>query len=416
MKGLIDLRAPLTDRAQIRRQLFEGLRKSFFDKVAFDSVPERDFAIVLESDPKVTKWLRPPLDQMPIYYQGGAYNLDFVVETTAQKYLIGACLNPVCKYFRIPRVKSCQIITTKKPSAPLGIFSCSCGFIYSQRGATPSTNGLSRTHYVRAYGYVWESYLRRYWMDPSLSLRQMGKKLGVSRSTVKYHATRLELPEPGKGILRINSSLKKRLKKAQATEVRKRDYCRNQLLYALNKHPNANRTKLRLDYLPSGIYNWLLCHDRERAEATLPSPQRRGRPEIQMNNGIRDHELSNAVKGSVNRLKKVPGRPVRVTKSAIGKDINKVRLFNDRRMLASLPLTAKALTESVETRIEFAIRRIRWAAACFREESIAPSWTQLPSRAALWRDVWLVPEVKMVIDAAWLLLQQSHIEVDVEAA
>jgi type III restriction enzyme len=86
--GLIDLRAPLTDRAQIRRQLFEGLRKSFFDKVAFDSMPERDFAIVLESDPDVTKWLRPPLDQMPIYYQGGAYNLDFVVETKAQKYLI----------------------------------------------------------------------------------------------------------------------------------------------------------------------------------------------------------------------------------------------------------------------------------------------------------------------------------------
>jgi type III restriction enzyme len=86
--GLIDLRAPITDRTQIRRQLFGGLRKSFFDKVAFDSMPEREFAIVLESDPQVTKWLRPPLDQMPIYYQGGAYNLDFVVETTAQKYLI----------------------------------------------------------------------------------------------------------------------------------------------------------------------------------------------------------------------------------------------------------------------------------------------------------------------------------------
>jgi type III restriction enzyme len=36
----------------------------------------------------VLKWLRPPLDQLPIYYGGRPYNPDFVAETDTTKFLL----------------------------------------------------------------------------------------------------------------------------------------------------------------------------------------------------------------------------------------------------------------------------------------------------------------------------------------
>jgi len=67
---------------------FKGITKSPFREVAFDSVPEKDIAIVLEDDLKVLKWVRPPLNQMPIFYKGGNYNPDFIVETGDKKYIV----------------------------------------------------------------------------------------------------------------------------------------------------------------------------------------------------------------------------------------------------------------------------------------------------------------------------------------
>jgi hypothetical protein len=326
------------------------------------------------------------------------------------------CLNPACKYFRIPVIETYQIETAKKPSGALGLFSCTCGFTYTRRATDSSSNRVNSTHHVRNYGLVWESHLRRYWDDTKLTLREIGRKLGVNHSTVRHHATRLGLRGSARRVLVIDSDLEKRLQHAKAAEIRNRKDCRKQLLLALKKHPNVNRTNLRLKILPSGVYDWLFHHDREWVESKLPPPRRLGRPKVQMNNDIRDLELATEVRRSADRLKTDPGRPVRITKNTIGKDINRVRLFYDSRLLTRFPLTVTALKESVETRIDFAIRRIRWAAACFQQENITPSWTQLPYRAALGMDIWYVPQVKAVIDEAWLALQQRLNDVSIKVA
>lgn len=86
--GTLDLRADLPDGSDVKRFLFTGVTKGLFDAVAFDSVSERDLAVVMEDDKKVLKWLRPPLDQLPIFYRGRFYNVDFVVETATTKFLI----------------------------------------------------------------------------------------------------------------------------------------------------------------------------------------------------------------------------------------------------------------------------------------------------------------------------------------
>ena len=57
----------------------------------FDSGTERDFAIVLENDKSVLKWMRPSIKQFDIYYGPGGinrYEPDFVVETSDKIYMI----------------------------------------------------------------------------------------------------------------------------------------------------------------------------------------------------------------------------------------------------------------------------------------------------------------------------------------
>jgi type III restriction enzyme len=86
--GEVDLRTLVARKSDIRRYLFTGIRKSVINKTGFDSDPERLFAIALEDDPEVSKWVRPPQGQTPIFFKGDTYNIDFIVETNTNRYLV----------------------------------------------------------------------------------------------------------------------------------------------------------------------------------------------------------------------------------------------------------------------------------------------------------------------------------------
>ena len=66
----LDLRGPPDRESDIRHFLFGGVRKSIMNRTGFDSDAEREFAIALEDDPGVLKWVRPPLGQLPIHCRG----------------------------------------------------------------------------------------------------------------------------------------------------------------------------------------------------------------------------------------------------------------------------------------------------------------------------------------------------------
>ena len=74
--------------SQIRRYLFEGFQKTIYPYVPFDSIPEKEFAGVLENDPIVKKWVRPPDGSIPISHRGQTYNPDFIVETEKGKFIV----------------------------------------------------------------------------------------------------------------------------------------------------------------------------------------------------------------------------------------------------------------------------------------------------------------------------------------
>ncbi|MGH9840852.1 MAG: hypothetical protein ACREEM_18925 [Blastocatellia bacterium] len=86
--GIRNFRETLEDRQEIRNLLFDGFRRCLYSAQKFDSDTERRFAILLEDDPDVVKWVKPPRGQFHIYYRNDQkYEPDFIVETRRAKYL-----------------------------------------------------------------------------------------------------------------------------------------------------------------------------------------------------------------------------------------------------------------------------------------------------------------------------------------
>lgn len=75
---------------KISKVLFDGIKRGVFETTKFDSVPEWQFAKIIERENDfVQKWLRPSPKDFNITYDGGKnYEPDFVVETKEKVYLV----------------------------------------------------------------------------------------------------------------------------------------------------------------------------------------------------------------------------------------------------------------------------------------------------------------------------------------
>lgn len=77
-----DFRQAVRPASETKRQVFGGFKKCCYQLQKFDSDPERRFAVVIEGDQSVEKWLKPGRSQFQIEYKSGeGYEPDFVVET-----------------------------------------------------------------------------------------------------------------------------------------------------------------------------------------------------------------------------------------------------------------------------------------------------------------------------------------------
>lgn len=88
-EGRVKFNKPFSDKSNIKKYLFTGYKKSYYPANAFDSDTERLFSIILEEDPSVIRWIKPPLNQLGLFWKAGQqYNPDFLVETAAGKYMV----------------------------------------------------------------------------------------------------------------------------------------------------------------------------------------------------------------------------------------------------------------------------------------------------------------------------------------
>lgn len=81
-------RQPVDEKKNIRSMLFGEFDKCLFPVQKFDSDTERRFAVVLENDQAVSKWVKPNKGTFQIHYTGESnYEPDFVAETEEAYFL-----------------------------------------------------------------------------------------------------------------------------------------------------------------------------------------------------------------------------------------------------------------------------------------------------------------------------------------
>jgi hypothetical protein len=161
------------------------------------------------------------------------------------------------------------------------------------------------------------------------------------------------------------------------------------------ENPEAGGKLLR--NLSPRVYMWLYRNDREWLKAYMP-PRKQTVSPSRVDWESRDTQWAIATKLSAERLKNALARPVQITVTAIARDIG--QLANIQKHLDKLPLTAQVLAELVETREQFAVRRVEYAAEHFLDENVCPQRWQLVRRAGLRPDIEATQQVKEAIAAA----------------
>lgn len=119
--GQVRYDKPFTDRSNIRKYLFTGYKKSYYPANAFDSDTERQFSIILEEDSDVIRWIKPPRNQLGLFWKAGQqYTPDFLVETTTGKFMVEVkALNEVKNEEVVSKAREgirwCAFATTADP-------------------------------------------------------------------------------------------------------------------------------------------------------------------------------------------------------------------------------------------------------------------------------------------------------------
>jgi hypothetical protein len=368
-------------------------------------------------DIEKTNWLlrmvRPPKHaQHPLYHllliQFLGYTVEEFFQLPGEFHPFGEgpwpCLNPAASHYQQPVIMECHLGERLRYGKPTGKFSCECGFAYVRTGPDSSPEDKFRVGRIISFGQVWEDTLKRLWQDPLMSISKVGGRLGVDPLTVRRHAALLKLPlsRSDKRLKPLPCATQLKGKAVSAAWEDKRHGCRSKWLSAMKQGREITLNTLR-HKLPRE-YAWLLQNDAEWLEENKPRPKRHNLLTSSVNWKRRDAEYAAAVKAEASRIKEAPGRPVQVTRTAIGRVLGVVSLL--RQKLHKMPLTAQILSSVVETREQYAVRRVWWAAGLYSQADVLPRVWQLVMRANVY-SLGGVPAVKCALEGAMKMLKSE---------
>lgn len=284
------------------------------------------------------------------------------------------CLNPVCSHYRQDVIPKCMIRYSYESHRPIGTFVCECGFSYDRAGPDQSPSDRLCYSNIISFGSVWETHLKQLWTDPEVSLRQAAQRLGVDPHTVKRQAARLGLTEGGRkrpGPITIKFS-------GKLPSNHERYYLQWEKLRREN--PEAGIKQLR-QLLPS-VYTWLYRNDPDWLRKQLPAIMPRPDAQPRIDWTARDTEVAQAMRTAAEQLRQSE-QPVWLTTTAIARTAGHLALIHQH--LDKLPQTRATLEDLLESRIDFAVRRVRWALEQYHREDIVPKRWQLIRRAGVER-------------------------------
>jgi hypothetical protein len=310
------------------------------------------------------------------------------------------CLNPAADHYKRPVIVELQAGKRLRDNKPVGIFSCECRFAFARTGPDSTPEDRFRIGRMISFGPVWEAKLKDLWKYSSLSLSEIGRRLGVDPLTVRRHATRLKLSfsRSGRSSKPLNRATQLKGRHTSTAWEKKRRTYRTKWLYTINRNRNIKLKALRQK--SPRVYAWLRQNDFEWLKGHRPRSERHIQSTSSINWRRRDAEYVTAVRDAALQIKNAYGRPIRITKTAIGKTIGALTLLQQK--LHKMPLTTRILENVVETRVEFAIRRIWWTVKLYREENLLPQTWQLILRA----NVYKLRNVAKIKEAIIVALQE----------
>ncbi len=368
------------------------------------------------ADNKIDSWLtrlfRPSvvLQRAPhpihhlllIHFLGYQVKAFFNVREEAKPFGVGPwpCLNRASDHYRQPTILHCDVsYDPSTAGSVIGIFSCHCGFVYTRTGPDTSVEGQYRLNRVKSHGDIWNVVLRQLWEDPTVSLRDASVLLGTNKEALKEKAKLfgLSFPRPYE---QLKPHQKTTLPKKTSSREKNLEVYRTLWISTLQESPEEPLQSLLTKPRLSSAYRWLSLHDSNwlamhKPYLSLPRSLNLSNPYIDWNG--RDARLAESVKESAQQLKNKPGRPMRVSVTAIGKDIDALALL--QKHLHKLPLTSKVLSEVAETHEDCGVRRIWSTIALYQQECIIPTRQQL-IRSSSVHNMLDSPNIKEALDEA----------------
>ena len=261
--------------------------------------------------------------------------------------------------------------------------------------------------------------MRQLLLDENLPLRSATTQLGMTTSTLAIRAEQAGIPVKHRSKLlvpafrkriaadlqqgamikavcarhHVSKSSVQRLLQAdqglrdaweQARYLDERNNRRSQLQSLITANPASSRSELR-EALGAGHYHWLARNDKAWIESILPPQTRttitKRRPAVDW--AKRDRAFSAAVERIVDRMRKLSGKPVRLTRAAIYRAIP--GLARKAANLSKMPATMDTIQRTIETTAAFHQRRLAWARSELARTDGAPSESRVNRLAGVAR-------------------------------
>jgi hypothetical protein len=342
--------------------------------------------------------LQHPLHHLLLIHFLGRTAREFFQMMMAEESPFGTgpwpCLNPVCKHYKTFSITQCNVVRMSQ-RAPVGQFTCECGFTYSRSGPDRSDSDIYKIGRVLERGELWKTTLRDLFQDPTFPYRQAASKLGVTPTSMRRI---LSLYYPELQETRLSPDF---------LEIRQ--YYRKEWLEAIAEFPLTKVTQL--GQTKPQVYQWLLSNDygwlqrykpsvkikRPTSSTTKLRPLRPIHPAVDW--PLRDEETVKLVIDIAEKLRRSTQKPQRITKGAIFRE-GKIACLVNEKALAKMPLAKQALAEVLETRLDFTLRRIRWVVQQYKSKGISPERWQIIRGASLKEKALQEPLIQAALEEA----------------
>lgn len=289
------------------------------------------------------------------------------------------CLNSASGHYGELRISEYKVFDAfrrrKALRQPMAVFECDCGFIYQRFGPDNSEEDKFKLSSVREYGKIWESKLVKLWADLSVSTKEIGKQLGVTKWTVNRHAIRLNLPMNAKENRSVRGYEKHQNPKITFSQRKLKN--RKKWLQVRQNYPNITRQNLL--NRANSLYLWLQKNDSNWFKKHLPKPIKVTSQESFLDWEDIDNQLSKEIKKSCDEILAIKGNLIRISITEIIRRVGNAKWIDKRRQ--KLPSATKVINDYLESWEDFMVRRVNQAKEFFIKMKKAPSLNKFKDKA-----------------------------------